>query len=167
MNEHVHIRGSHKNLGEVVPRHFLTVLGGTAASAQQCGSGRHELAQPHGRPRGQSLVAARAGQPPLAASFRRGHRPFDRRLRRHGSKAQPPRAARLARCQVGRERLVAQGDAPADADIERFRMSSLPEAASEAIDPDQHALAPDERSAAGSRSDQGHACSPSRAGSKG
>ena len=29
MDEHVHIRGSHKNLGEVVPRRFLEVLGGT------------------------------------------------------------------------------------------------------------------------------------------
>ena len=45
MNEHVHIRGSHKNLGEVVPRRFLTVLGGSDPSAPEGGSGRLELAR--------------------------------------------------------------------------------------------------------------------------
>jgi hypothetical protein len=45
MNEHVHIRGSHKNLGEVVPRRFLTVLGGSESSAHEGGSGRDELAR--------------------------------------------------------------------------------------------------------------------------
>ena len=45
MNEHVHIRGSHKNLGEVAPRRFLTVLGGSNTSAPEAGSGRTELAR--------------------------------------------------------------------------------------------------------------------------
>ena len=45
MNEHVHIRGSYKNLGEVVPRRFLTVLGGSESSAHEGGSGRDELAR--------------------------------------------------------------------------------------------------------------------------
>jgi hypothetical protein len=61
-DEHVHIRGSHKNLGEVVPRRFLEVLGGaaplregepsgeaslsTSSSTGPCsGSGRLALAQ--------------------------------------------------------------------------------------------------------------------------
>ncbi len=44
-NEHIHIRGSHRNLGEVVPRRFLTVLGGTDLSPGTSGSGRLELAQ--------------------------------------------------------------------------------------------------------------------------
>ena len=35
MNEHVHIRGSHKNLGEVVPRRFLTVLGGSSITRRR------------------------------------------------------------------------------------------------------------------------------------
>lgn len=44
-DEHVHIRGSHKTLGEVVPRRFLEVLGGSALSSNEAGCGRLELAQ--------------------------------------------------------------------------------------------------------------------------
>ena len=40
-----HIRGSHKSLGEVVPRRFLTVFGGSENSAQDGASGRSELAR--------------------------------------------------------------------------------------------------------------------------
>jgi hypothetical protein len=43
-DEHVHIRGSHKNLGEVVPRRFLQVLGGSSSSSPEPGSGRLDLA---------------------------------------------------------------------------------------------------------------------------
>jgi hypothetical protein len=47
VNERIHIRGSHKNLGEVVPRRFLEVLGGidSSTSTSVDGSGRLELAQ--------------------------------------------------------------------------------------------------------------------------
>jgi hypothetical protein len=44
-NEPIHIRGSHKNLGEVVPRRFLEVLGGSDATTRDAGSGRLELAR--------------------------------------------------------------------------------------------------------------------------
>jgi hypothetical protein len=44
-NERVHIRGSHKNLGEFVPRRFLEVLRGLESSTQNEGSGRLELAR--------------------------------------------------------------------------------------------------------------------------
>ncbi len=44
LDEHIHIRGSHKNLGEVVPRRFLGVLGGSDSSPGETGSGRLELA---------------------------------------------------------------------------------------------------------------------------
>ena len=44
-DEHIHIRGSHKNLGEVVPRRFLAVLGGSNSSTADQGSGRLELAR--------------------------------------------------------------------------------------------------------------------------
>jgi hypothetical protein len=44
LDEHIHIRGSHKNLGEVVPRRFLEVLGGSDSSPGETGSGRLELA---------------------------------------------------------------------------------------------------------------------------
>ena len=45
MNEHVHIRGSHKNLGEVVPRRFLAVLGGSDSPTGEEGSHRDLLAR--------------------------------------------------------------------------------------------------------------------------
>ena len=45
MDERIHIRGSHKNLGEVAPRRFLEVLGGSALRAGAGGSGRLELAE--------------------------------------------------------------------------------------------------------------------------
>ncbi len=45
VNEHIHIRGSYKNLGEVAPRRFLAVLGGTSGSTHEEGSGRNELAR--------------------------------------------------------------------------------------------------------------------------
>ena len=44
-NEHIHIRGSHKNLGELVPRRFLEVLGGFGQTTPDAGSGRLELAR--------------------------------------------------------------------------------------------------------------------------
>jgi hypothetical protein len=44
MDEHVHIRGSYKNLGELAPRHFLTVLGGSDRSRHEVGSSRLDLA---------------------------------------------------------------------------------------------------------------------------
>ncbi len=44
-DERVHIRGSYKTLGEVVPRRFLEVLGGSDQPLQRSGSGRLELAR--------------------------------------------------------------------------------------------------------------------------
>ena len=54
MDEQIHIRGSHKNLGERAPRRFLEVLGGTSMATPGVGSGRLELARrlvdPHANP---------------------------------------------------------------------------------------------------------------------
>ena len=44
-NEYVFIRGSHKNLGEEVPRRFLEAIAGSEQPAPQSGSGRLALAQ--------------------------------------------------------------------------------------------------------------------------
>jgi hypothetical protein len=44
-NERVHIRGSHKTLGDEVPRRFLEALAGSAQPAPDRGSGRLELAR--------------------------------------------------------------------------------------------------------------------------
>jgi hypothetical protein len=44
-NERIHVRGSHKNLGEVVARRFLEVLGGSHLPRDEAGSGRLELAR--------------------------------------------------------------------------------------------------------------------------
>ena len=49
MDEHVHIRGNYRNPGEPVPRRFLEVLGGTGMSTPAAGSGRLELARAVGR----------------------------------------------------------------------------------------------------------------------
>ena len=45
VDEQVFIRGNHKNLGDVVPRRFLEVFGGTDRPSPPQGSGRLELAQ--------------------------------------------------------------------------------------------------------------------------
>jgi len=45
LNERVHLRGNHHNLGEVVPRRFLQILGGSDSSAHEGGSGRDDLAR--------------------------------------------------------------------------------------------------------------------------
>src|SRR5262249_34881880 len=45
VDEHVFIRGSHRKLGEVVPRRFLEVFGGTAMKLPKQGSGRLQLAE--------------------------------------------------------------------------------------------------------------------------
>ncbi len=43
-NDHVHVRGSFKQLGEIAPRSFLQVFGGGNEFGQEGGSGRMELA---------------------------------------------------------------------------------------------------------------------------
>jgi hypothetical protein len=43
--ERVHIRGGHTNLGDVVPRRFLTAFGGKRAADAQVASGRLDLAR--------------------------------------------------------------------------------------------------------------------------
>jgi hypothetical protein len=57
VDERVHIRGNHKNLGEVAPRHFLEVLGGSDSSQGGAGSGRLELARRMVDPASNPLVA--------------------------------------------------------------------------------------------------------------
>jgi hypothetical protein len=44
-NVKLHIRGSHQNLGEEVPRHFLRVIAGDNAPSYREGSGRLQLAE--------------------------------------------------------------------------------------------------------------------------
>jgi hypothetical protein len=58
-DERIHIRGSHKNLGEVVPRRFLEVLGGsnTSLPVPAEGSGRLGLARRVVDPRSNPLLA--------------------------------------------------------------------------------------------------------------
>ena len=94
-NEHVFIRGSHKTLG----RGSAAAISGSAGrqaihAPPEQGSGRLELARQIASP-DNPLVAARDGQPALAASFRRGHRPLARRFWRDGPAADASRAARL------------------------------------------------------------------------
>jgi hypothetical protein len=57
LDEHIHIRGNHKNLGEVVPRRFLEVLGGAGMATPDVGSGRQDLARRMVDPRANPLPA--------------------------------------------------------------------------------------------------------------
>ena len=101
-DEHVHIRGSHKNLGAVVPRRFLEVLGGSDSSAHEAEAAASSW--PGGwSTRGQSAAGAGAGQPALEAPLRRGDRPDAGRFRRDGAEAQPSGAARLPGRRVHRD----------------------------------------------------------------
>jgi hypothetical protein len=56
MDEYIHIRGNHKNPGELVPRRFLEVLGGGGMSTAGAGSGRLELARQVVEPRANPLT---------------------------------------------------------------------------------------------------------------
>ena len=111
-NARMQIKGDPKNLGRSAAR-VPTVLGGQKLPEREKGSGRRELAEWIDRP-GQPADGARDGEPHLAAPFRPGHRADAERLRHARRAADPPGVARLARDAVRRERLVGEGDAPAD-----------------------------------------------------
>ena len=83
----------------------------------------------------QSPDGPRAGQSHLAISFRPGDRADPQRLRQAGRAGNPSRAAGLAGCRVGRERMADQADASAHRDVERYRMSSRATQAELAADP--------------------------------
>ena len=112
----VQLKGDPERLGTEVPRRFPQVLGGQALPPDEKGSGRRELADWIASP-----------DNPLTARVmvnRLWHHHFGRGLvatpndfGKQGQAAHAPRAARLARPAVHRERLVGQGDAPADSDV--------------------------------------------------
>src|SRR5262249_14434532 len=108
---------------------------------------------PNDRSGTESTAAASACEPALEASLWRGNRAVNRRLRRHGSKAQPPRASGLAIRQAGAQRLVHPGNAPADLDLEYLPKVELTRSARRTNRPIQHAFASEERPATGSRID--------------
>ncbi len=135
INEHVHIRGTHKNLGEVVPRRFLAVLGGRASLAPKCESGRNELARrmvdSGADPLLPRVLVNRLWQHHFGEGIVRSTDDF-------GAMGQRPShpelldwlAARLVESGwslKAMHRLILTSSA--------FRMSSTPEPASEAIDP--------------------------------
>ena len=67
-----------------------------------------------------SAHGARRGQPRLDAPLREGHRDVSREFRRHGRATDAPRAARLARPFVRRERLAHEGSPPSHRDLEHL-----------------------------------------------
>ena len=139
MDEHVLIRGNHKNPGEVVPRRFLEVLGGAGLGRRPPRAAAGSSWPGGWSTPGQSAHCPRAGQPALEAPLRRGDRQVDRRLRRDGTEAQPSRAARLAGRRVRRRRLVDQGDAPADRHVEHLPDVERPDRRGRAARPDERA----------------------------
>jgi mono/diheme cytochrome c family protein len=135
MDEHVHIRGSHKNLGEKAPRHFLTVLGGSDWPAHAAGSGRIELAgrmvNPTVDPLVPRVLVNRLWQHHFGEGIVRSTDDF-------GAMGQKPSHPELLDWLAARlvengwsikamHRLMLLSSA--------FRMSSVPEAAAEQVDP--------------------------------
>jgi hypothetical protein len=131
----VHIRGSHKNLGEVVPRRFLAVLGGRASLASECESGRAELARrmvdSSANPLLPRVLVNRLWQHHFGEGIVRSTDDF-------GAMGQKPSHPELLDWLAARllesgwsikamHRLILTSSA--------FRMSSAPEPAAEAIDP--------------------------------
>ncbi len=135
INEHVHIRGSHKNLGEVAPRRFLAVLGGTASPAPERESGRAELARrmidPAADPLLPRVLVNRLWQHHFGEGIVRSTDDFGAM----GQKPSHPElldwlAARLVESGwslKAMHRLILTSSA--------FRMSSMPDSVSEAVDP--------------------------------
>ena len=72
-NEYVRIRGNKDNLGDEVPRHFLSILSAGDPRPFSTGSGRLELARGYRRS-GESADGPRDGQSRLAPPLRAGHR---------------------------------------------------------------------------------------------
>ncbi len=109
-DEHIHIRGSHKNLGEIVPRRFLEVLGGSDWSSGAAGSGR--LEQLRRADLGREEVAARVGAAAIMPgpgrarprSGGRAGRPRRSRRRRPGLPPRRPTACGRSRRAVPRHR---------------------------------------------------------------
>ena len=136
------------------PRRFLEVLGGSDSIATPTGERPARAGAADGRPGGQSRCAARAGQPALEASFRRGDRP-DR----------PTTSARWARSPAIPELLdwlagefVARGWSIKAmhrlmVTSSTYRMSSVPRAAMPSGSTRRTPLAPHERPPAGGRGD--------------
>ncbi len=109
-NEHVFIRGSHKTLGDEVPRRFLEVLGGTGHAPPEHGSGRLELAR--------QMVSPANPLLPRVMVNRLWHHHFGAGIVRtvddFGVMGQPPTHPELLdflAAELVRQRLVAQGDA--------------------------------------------------------
>ena len=107
-DEHVHIRGSHRTLGDVVPRRFLEALGGDSQPAAGAGSGRLELARRVVDP-ANPLTARVLVNRLWKHHFGEGIVEDPRRLRPHGTGPDAPRAARLPgrsvrRAKAGRSR---------------------------------------------------------------
>ena len=140
MDEHVHIRGSHRNLGELVPRRFLEVLGGTSRPRPPRAAAGSSWPGGWSTP-GQPPDAPRAGQPALEAPFRRGDRQVHRRLRRDGT-----RADAIPSCSTAWPREFVAGGWSIKAmhrlivTSSTYRMSSVPDRRGRAARPRQRAL---------------------------
>ena len=114
----LHKRGDPEVRGEVVPRRFLTVLGGQPVPAG-AGSGRLQLAEwltDAKNPLTARVFVNRVWQ----GHFGRRARGHAERLRHPRQAADPPGVARLAGPPVRRIGLVGQGAAPADRVVRRL-----------------------------------------------
>ena len=115
-------RGSYGSPGAPAPRAAPRVLLATNAGPDAVDGGERAPAPRTLAPRlGLPARAARLGQPPLAGDVRQGDRRYPGRLRRHGSRPDPPRPARPPRDLLRGGRLVHQADAAAHGPHRRLR----------------------------------------------
>ena len=109
----VHIRGNHKNLGEVAPRRFLQIVAGEKQAAVSEGSGRLQLAEWMVRP--ENPLTARVMVNRLwKHHFGQGIVRSVDNFGKTGDAADPSRTARFPGAAVYREWLVSEGTAPND-----------------------------------------------------
>ena len=105
VNEHVHLRGNADNLGDEVPRHFLTHLVEEQPARIHARERTARTGGRHRQPR-QSADCPSDRKSRLAASFRPGPGPHAEQLRTTRRPAQSSRTARLPRVEPGQEPLV-------------------------------------------------------------
>ena len=146
----VHIRGNHKNLGEVVPRRFLEVSGGSASATPDSRQRPARAGAANGRPGRNPLMPRVLVNRLWKHHFGEGIVKSTDDFGAMGQKPSHPGAARLAGRRVGRRGWSIKAMHRLMVTSSTYRMASRPVDDAERLDPANMLSAPDER-AGGSR----------------